>query len=191
MRGFCFLVLFLPALALASDNLEELRQCSQIVDDAERLACYDLSVAPKTSDIGNESRGFAWQTTIKIDPLTDAKVLTAVLNPKDGPVSKGLIVRCISSGELSIYLAWDDYLNDDNPRVITRFDKDDPWSLQWSKSTDQTATFAPRVKEFFERLLESSRLVARTVPYNESPVVLIFDTAGLEQALGKNINICR
>lgn len=51
-------------------------------------------------------------------------------------------------------------------------------------SSDNSATFYPGDhEELIKRLAVSKRLVARTQPYNESPVTAVFDLTSIREAV--------
>lgn len=191
MRNLWYLVLLFPVLALASDEFEAIKQCSHIEDDDKLIECFRAVMSSKTLEDGINPNRSAWKIRRDTDPLTDATRLVARLDIPDGIHRRSLIVRCNSSAPMDVYVIWDDYIADDRPWVTHRFDSEEARRSRWRVSNDNTATFAVSAWKFTKRLLESNRLVIRTVPYNESPVVLTFDTFGLEEALGENINICR
>ena len=131
-----------------------------------------------------------WTINESTNPLDDSTTVTASLNATEGVASSGLnpspfklVVRC-QSGQIEAFICWHEYLGDDSDdlsewkRVTYRFPPADAETRRWSISTDGNATFVPVPSLFLESLAGGERLVAQTIPYDQSPAMAIFDLNG-------------
>ncbi len=179
-------------VAQSDDEIaEELGMIRQVQSDTERLDAYDSFVdqlqeerveanASTDADTGD------WLAERSADPLTDETqvffVLMAAGGESRGSRNPALVVRQ-SGTQLEVFINWNDYLADDRQLVTHRLDDTDPVTLRWYVSTDNTASFYPSDKrELVRKMLDAERLVARTTPYNDSPVTVTFELKGFEVA---------
>lgn len=140
----------------------------------------------------NLKSGAEWLVSVKSDPITDLKRVTAKLEPNEASTSSrdtSLIIRCTPE-DLDIYVNFNDYLGD-SVSVISRVDKAQPNRMRWNISNDNTSAFYPKdTRILLRRLLQAERFVARTTPYNESTVTLVFEIGGLYNALAEYADVC-
>ena len=72
----------------------------------------------------------------------------------------------------------------DEADVLTRVGDEQALEREWNLSTDGQATFFPDNDiVFIKQLLEVDRLVAQVTPFLESPVTLVLDLTGLNNAI--------
>lgn len=74
--------------------------------------------------------------------------------------------------------------------VRLRFDSATPVSENWGEATDHAALFAPEPENFLDRLRTTDRLVLEFTPFNASPVILTFDTRGLQHHVNRLLDAC-
>ena len=85
---------------------------------------------------------------------------------------------------------WSDYLVDGQHSVTFRFPPTAAESGRWPVSTDNDSTFVPGTLEFLRKLTEHDQFVARTTPYNESPVTAVFDSSQATPAIAQVAETC-
>ena len=68
-------------------------------------------------------------------------------------------------------------------RVTYRFPPAEAQTEMWNVSTDRISTFVEDPIPFLRSVATSDRLVAQTVPYNESPTTAIFELGGAQDAV--------
>jgi hypothetical protein len=133
-----------------------------------------------------------WSVNDTKDPLDDSQVIYCVLLADSGegtyhdPVT--LVVRITRQNNetvYEIYINWNSYLADSNQEVFFRFDDGEALKEDSLKSTNSKATFFRNPKDIIQKLVNSSRFVARTTPYSESPITAVFDVSGLKEILAK------
>ena len=75
---------------------------------------------------------------------------------------------------------------------MIRIGREKSRTQQWGISTDSTATFAPEwAGELLKEMANADTFLAQVTPYNESPVIAIFDTRGMTNALKPLAETCR
>ena len=181
-------------MLIASDssavNKSEMANCAAMIDDLERLNCYDnlagraeldgpqLGV-PVIEGVGN------WIVNEKVNPIDDSKTVTLILYASDGVSRWGeaipFVARCQSSAT-EAYIRWGDYLGGE-ARVLTRVGSNKASTQRWTLSTDKQASFALQPIDLLKEMATADRFLAQVTPYNENPVTAIFLTSGLTNAL--------
>ena len=130
--------------------------------------------------------------------LDDSMTVNAILvvdsvSPTDrGPFNNDpirLIVRC-RSNTTDVYIEWATFLGLDDQSVTYRFPPADSRSERWGLSTTNQSTFVDRPIPFLRTLVESERLILRTVPYGESPYTARFNLQGAEFAIRPIADAC-
>lgn len=179
------------AAQTAEETQNELEAIRQVESDDERLEAYDEYVDDLLADRAAAEAAAGtdtghWEVERSADPLSDETQVFFMLMAGEGTNSYGrspaLMVRQQGS-KLDVYIVWNEYLSEDRQRVTYRIDAEDPETLRWNVSTDNTATFFPSGDlELVRNLLEADTFVVRTTPYNESPMTLTFDVRGFEAA---------
>jgi type VI secretion system protein VasI len=121
------------------------------------------------------------------DPLTDEATAIAMLEAESGanrfgtPI--GLLIRC-SNGSTELFIAWQDYLGSDSPRVQSRIGDAKPSDMRWNLSTSSDSTFYPKdAVAFVKSMFGESQFVAQTQPYSEGNVTAVFNITGIEEAV--------
>lgn len=167
----------------AADTGGEL--CTSIANDNDRLKCYDAAFKPPKAKT-NSSKIGKWNISETINPLDDTKRVILDVESSTGRSRWGkvptLILRC-QSNKTEMYILWDDYLGRDSQPVTIRVDSQGAVTLDWALSTDSKATFAPQPITLLKELLNSSKFIAQTIPYNSNPVTAVFDISGLDEAI--------
>ena len=162
--------------------------CVGIPENTKRLECFDREI--KTPEKKPKK---SWEVSEDINPLDDSKTVTMALAATEGVNSHGqppvLLIRC-KSKETEVFVAWRDYLGSE-AQVTTRIGQLEPKTQRWSMSTDSKATFYPgNDVQFVRSWIGQPRLVVRVTPYNENPVVAVFDLTSLEEALKPLREVC-
>lgn len=191
-----------PATAQESAGNEELYDRLQAIyekaDPVERLEAYDALVEALFESSGravpdreaSSSRSGSsvtdrWIVNVDTDPLSDETVVFFAVTASSGGNRYGeapvLALRHSGSAQ-DVYIVWHDYLAEERQIIEYRIGEGRTQRRGWPVSTDNEATFYPGdVGEFVRELAEAEGLVARTTPYNESPVTAVFDLSGLEE----------
>ena len=168
----------------------KLAKCAVIDGDLSRLECFDKLAKQNNLDgPQSETRLISdsgeWKVDVEVNPIDDSKTVTMILSAVSGRSSWdktiNLIARC-KSGKTQLYINWQDYLGSES-YVLTRVGKEKAVTRKWLISTDSKATFHPNSISFLKEMFTSSKLVAQTTPYGDSPVIAIFDTSGMENAI--------
>lgn len=164
--------------------------CASVDGDLSRLECFDKLAKQNNLDGPQSetkliSESGKWKVEVEVNPIDDSKTVTMVLPASSGESSWGktiyLIARC-KSGKTELYINWQDYLGSES-YVLTRVGKKEAVTRKWSLSTNSQASFHPNPISFLKEMLLSSKLVAQTTPYSDSPVTAIFDTSGMENSI--------
>jgi type VI secretion system protein VasI len=195
MKPLVAAVTVLTSLAIGApvqaQTPEALVKCAEVENDIARLDCYDAlaastasTVTPTASRIAGPEGG-AWTMLDEINPLDDSRTLAAGLQSTSttsgGPV---LLAMTCRSGMTGLVINWGDYLGPE-AIIVTRIDSDEPaFPLRWELSADSQQTVYPYdVVALIELLLAADRFVVQATPYNENPVVAVFDLAGIQNAI--------
>jgi hypothetical protein len=203
-------LLFVPALSATG-----VLRCHDISDSVERLACYDIETGRVPSgEADNEGEEEAvpatptptptptpapvpadaakWTVTTKVDPITDAKVIVAILPAGEGDSrlrkEAALILRC--SPRPSFYVDWDDFMSTENVLVLARFDDGPTSNSYWDISTNYESTFFTQPGLYFEKLAAADKLVVRATPHGETPATVTFDVRGFRAHVDEMMPLC-
>lgn len=181
------------SVAFASDSSSfsaQMERCfSNLSSDTD--AATEDSSAP---DIGK------WMISSDTNPLDDSKTTIASIDADegasrfDGPVR--LVARC-QSNKTEVYVVWHEYLGDDSQSVYeewkyvdVRVGEQKSQRQRWSISTDRKATFSPSAINLLKSMSSESRMVLQTTPYNESPMIAVFDLTGAGAAIKQVAETC-
>ncbi|HGV3496593.1 TPA: type VI secretion system-associated protein TagO [Klebsiella michiganensis] len=175
---------------------EKLIECRSEINGTARLSCYD-KLFPQ--DIKEEVVPAAlepaqnpgkWLTHITTSPVDDSKNVVLMLPSNDSirtpygeTVTPTIFVACREK-KTEVFINWDVYLGLEETSMLYRLDKQKAVERSWSISTDTKAVFySGRDIDFVKALMKADKMFARITPYNESPVSVTFDLAGLNSAL--------
>jgi type VI secretion system protein VasI len=128
-----------------------------------------------------------WRSAIKVDPMTDAKVVTLILGNENH--SRALVLRC-KGKDLDVYINWGAYVANRDPGtrnvdVIKRLGDGKPDKDYWTPANDHTATFhRGDHKRFVRELLAVDSAVFQVTPFNSPTLIAEFDVRGLANAIG-------
>ena len=198
------LAIFLISTCLFSSGLKnDLHKCSIINNTIERIDCFDAIVSKHNISAKTKTKPATgvnnWSVSETHDPMTDALKVTFVNISKNAKGKYGekvaLIVRCVSEEDPEMYINWNSYLGR-NVYVTSRFDNEKPMKLKWGMSTNSQSSFYPypyygSSEQVLEKFVQANKLVASTIPYNENPVVAIFDLGGFTKASNPYKDICK
>lgn len=168
------------------DIVGKLESIFQIPDDSNRLESYDqfaarLGISKKAeAENGDGTTENKWEVSVQKDPMDDSEKIFFML-PAETSSSYDQVVMFIryQNGSTDLFVAWDDYLSD-NTRMTIRFGDNDPYTENWSESSDNTAVFCRSPLSFIQKISEHDRLVMRITPYSEGPKTAVFDIRGLK-----------
>jgi type VI secretion system protein VasI len=168
--------------------------CTQIDDDAQRLACYDREFRPKPAPAAETGAG--WQVTVadaaaagegeaRVSRASDSNIACRLIEPR--PVV--MTVQCKDnvtsiSFETGCYMASSEYR--DYGYVTYQVDHSEARTAHMIAGPDNHSlgfwsgdTAIPFIRE----LLGKSRVSVKMTPYADEHVSTAFDLAGLEQAI--------
>lgn len=192
----CLAFLVLQSGALGAQPAET---CAGLVSDSERLSCYDRiyrSIAsppvPPTSSV--EDKG-DWQVSLSQSALDDTPTVVLrlesaneIARPFGGRGTGSLYLRCQENTTVAYFVFAGHFMSDiqGGGRVDYRIDDHKAQRTGMEVSSDNKALglwSGGSAIAFIKSLIGSRKLVIRATPFNESPVELTFNTAGLEAAL--------
>lgn len=136
-----------------------------------------------------------WETFDEIDPLTQKPEVAIFLSSNDG-LLPALGIRCQQS-ELELLVGW---TQDDNSPISEfpwisvqhRIDDDPIQDLEWSISTNGTATFLPygEIAYMIQKLYGAEEFVVQVIPDRSGPINAVFEPAGLYWAVKPVLEAC-
>ena len=134
-----------------------------------------------------------WIVSSKKSPIDDSITCIAEIDAvqyssddRNAQKRPTLILRN-AEGRVEAYIVWTRYLANSKIEVTVRFDNDKAVVDDWSTSTKGDAVFSPfPFGDFFDRVLDSKKLVVRLTPYGRNTETAIFDVSGLSGALGSS-----
>jgi type VI secretion system protein VasI len=185
------LLALVPKMGAQDEEIKKkIADCASIKEDATRLACYDriakdlllTKPLPNQSPVGTGK----WIINSETNPVDDSKTEMLTLTADEGKSNMGqpviLAIRC-KSKETHLFVAWGDYLGD-KAVVLVRIGDQKATTNNWTLSSNSQATFHPgNTVQFIKSLLEHNRLVVQVTPYNENPILAVFDISGLSEAI--------
>ena len=137
-----------------------------------------------------------WEVSTDLSKIDDSTSVTALLTASQ-PIGAGYkqaiptaVARC-KEGDLDFYIVWGMFIGSSKHPVTMRLDSDDAGIENWSVSTDHKATFySGNVNVLFEALTKAKKLMVRTTPYGESPVITSFDISGFSNVHPAILKAC-
>ncbi|HBR7910670.1 TPA: type VI secretion protein [Klebsiella pneumoniae] len=175
---------------------ENLLGCRSEINGTKRLACYDKLFPQDTKEevapaaVEPDPTPGKWLTHITTSPVDDSKNVVLMLPSNDSirtpygeTVTPTIFVACREK-KTEVFINWDVYLGLEETSMLYRFDKQKAVERRWLISTDTKAVFySGRDIDFVKAMVKADKMFARITPYNESPVSVTFDLAGLKSAL--------
>ncbi|MDC3365240.1 hypothetical protein OAV86_04200 [Pseudomonadales bacterium] len=112
-----------------------------------------------------------WTFNEITDPFTDELITTYTNFP--------LFIRCKDT-DLGIYVAYDDFLSNDDVKVMYRFDKEKAVESEWSVSTEGTSVFVgiSEKADFFRKVINSEELILNVYDYKNTSHFKSIDLTG-------------
>lgn len=201
--------IFLATRAHAQDPKSEIVKCAAIAGATERLACFD-ALAHVLGGLDRGGGGGAgraagtpatgatgeWRVSTKTSLIDNSQNVFLTLDANEsitglgGRVQPTLIIRC-KEGRTDAAVIWGVYLGLDTTSVLTRLDEEKATTALWDISTDNKATFHQRAEKFLRQLVGHQKLLAEVIPYGESPALVTFSIAGLDEAAKPLREACR
>lgn len=176
------------------------KQCSEIVNNEERLSCYDFLFKPAqlvddTDDFGEwkirtEKSKFDDSLKVFLHVRKTNSVTDRFGNDKD----IALVLRC-QENTTSAFFVFDTFMSDNNGRGIVeyRLDKDKKKTVSMTESGDNQALGLWRggsAIPFIRQLLNKKAMVVRATPFSESPMTIEFNISNLENAIKPLAEAC-
>lgn len=168
-------------------------QCVSVVDDKERLDCYDRAFKPKEPESTNSLIG-KWTVHEDSSKLDDSKSVTLSVDSDEpvrgrfgGSEAGTLIVRC-KENTTSLYIIWaGNFMSDlqGRGRVDYRIDTQPARHAGMDASTDNMALGlwnGGASIPLINKLMDANKFYVRATPFNESPVEMTFTVTGLKDA---------
>ena len=173
---------------LYNELIIELQNASKNKNNVERLKTYDQITANHKISLEDNLLEIKWIDSSSTNPLDDSRTIIFMLKADSGESIFGKRIYLVlrnQSGEAELYINWSSYLGSE-VYVTTRIDKEPVNTEEWQLSTDNEASFYPQnVVEFIRRLKEAQTFVVKATPYNEDPIIAIFDMRGLADIINK------
>jgi type VI secretion system protein VasI len=189
----------MPTFAQSAPTKTDIQKCGKIDDDLSRLACFDalhVRVQGATS-VPSPAKGVGlWVVSGERSKIDDSPTVTALLAASQ-PIGIGyrqasptIVARC-KEGDIDVYIVWDVFIGTGDQQVTMRLDSDDARVDTWSVSTDHKATFyAGDRNVLLEALTKAKKLVVRTTPFGESPVITTFNISGFANVRPAILKAC-
>lgn len=179
----------------AQTERSSIARCAAIGGPTQRLVCYDslakrLGVAaPAVSTPPAGVSTGKWKVRMETSPIDDSKNAYASIDANEtipsmiSRVRPSLMLRC-KEKTTEAYITWNVFIGTDETDVLTRLDSETAVKSAWSISTDHEATFyGGNDISFIKQLFGHRKFLAQVTPYGESPVIVTFDVAGIEEAV--------
>ena len=136
---------------------------------------------PEVTDKGN------WNVHESVNPVNDTKTTMLSLTAESGKSKWGkapdLVIRC-KSNETNLYIRWNNFLNTNDVKVLTRIGNKKAETKEWDISSSRETSFYPASSvKFIRRMLEYDKFLAQVTPYGKSPITAVFDTSGMKNAI--------
>ena len=196
-------VLALLPFTVCAQTEQSMAQCVAIMDDLERLACYDehaisvglevtalIPIEPGTLTVSTDVNTAADPSA---NPSAEPSTVTITSYPVSGTSSEGdaitMVMRC-RRNRTELYIRWQDYLGS-WAYVRTRVGDDDRGTRQWNLSADARSSYYPRgTVGFIEDMIEAGSAEFEVTPYVQDPVTAVFDMSELGNAIGPLREAC-
>ncbi len=196
-------VLALLPFTVCAQTEQSMAQCVAIMDDLERLACYDehaisvglevtalIPIEPGTLTVSTDVNTAADPSA---NPSAEPSTVTITSYPVSGTSSEGdaitMVMRC-RRNRTELYIRWRDYLGS-WAYVRTRVGDDDRGTRQWNLSADARSSYYPRgTVGFIEDMIEAGSAEFEVTPYVQDPVTAVFDMSELGNAIGPLREAC-
>lgn len=189
------LVLIALFIMFSTQILNAQEECTGIVDDNARLACYDLAFGAKDTTRDQRNEFGQWNKRVETSDMTDEKNVFLSLSSsnnirgrygKSGPAQ--LYFRCMENTTAVLVILNENFLSDIQGYGVVqyRLDKEPMNKIRMSASTDNEALGLWRGNQaipFIKSVLDNKQLIIRATPYNESAVTATFDIRGIEAAI--------
>ncbi len=196
-------VLALLPFTVCAQTEQSMAQCVAIMDDLERLACYDehaisvglevtalIPIEPGTLTVSTDVNTAADPSA---NPSAEPSTVTITSYSVSGTSSEGdaitMVMRC-RRNRTELYIRWRDYLGS-WAYVRTRVGDDDRGTRQWNLSADARSSYYPRgTVGFIEDMIEAGSAEFEVTPYVQDPVTAVFDMSELGNAIGPLREAC-
>ena len=156
---------------------------------------------PAAADTSPPTSEATWKVEREVDPILDTMNITASLGASGEKKSffgdgKFVVLQCRESA-LELYIIWGRFgalgrsrRDASGQHVTWRFDKNEPRTEPWGRSTNDNATFAPKPAEFARRITEHQRLAARTHPNKGGSLTAVFDLSKARPVVEEVMGAC-
>lgn len=173
------------------------KACSQVEDDAKRLACYDaiLSDASQADTaVDDDGKIAGWMVREETNPIDDkvsvtiARMSDEEYNTKYGSDKAVLAIACLE-GEYRAWFAFrGSHLPKDEAPVTIRLDRDEP-SVHLLSPSDNRKAYGmwdqKRVASFIDSLTGRQKIAVRAFDDDGRRIETVFSLSGLDKALPK------
>lgn len=181
---------FMGAVSVAQPD-----QCIDIQNDLDRLACYDREVG-RTPTVEPIVEGeHAWSVRSETSEMTDDTNVYMAVRSEDPPQCRFgnqdavmLMIRCLEN-RTSIFFHTGCHMTDSSYSnygdVDIRLDDDPAETVSMNSTTTNDALIVSsgRAIKLAKKMFGKKRLLARMMPYGESPMTTRFDISGTEEAI--------
>jgi hypothetical protein len=149
---------------VAAQSALEIKSCKALIDDAQRLRCFDGLFAEKSAKSTSQPKAGLGSWSIDESKSFDASTqIAAVLAGKDGSV---LALRCKEHLTDALFTKSLTYFGLSPIKVQVSVDDGQPIESMWSTSSDGQAAFVPSPIPFIRALTENGKLFIRAYGYS-------------------------
>jgi type VI secretion system protein VasI len=198
---FIIFSLFIGGASAESNVPEQLAQCQNIAEDAQRLGCFDQigksKDAAKIENAEPQSVG-KWEVSTDKSPIDDSKNVFVYLSAEDQirgqfhqAITPSLAIVCREK-KTDLYIDWSTFLGIESTRVLTRLDTKKATTRSWLLSTNNKATFySGQTIAFIKELMKSEKIFVQVTPYGDNAAQTTFDLTGLSNAIKPLREACK
>lgn len=165
--------------------------CKKITADTARLKCFDEIGSSRTSEADKNDPALKaeWRYVVDKSPLDDSPQVMATLKSKEGAV---LVLRCKEKYTEAVFIPEGFFIGGTGNTipVIVRIDETPPTTVQWSKSTNDRAAFAPNAIKFIRLLPDNGKLFLRATGFQGRQADGSFDLRDVSVARSKIEDAC-
>ncbi len=202
---FVAIVLIWPfGKALSAEQDREMAQCAAVENNVSRLNCFDELARKRGVDkpiVQSVTKG-EWLVQTEISKIDDSTIVYLSVDSKDsflgryGKQQKANLVIVCQERRTHLYLKLGDYFLADSGgfgNITYRIDKRKAKSVEIQESTDHSALGLWRGNgiRLIREMFGASTFLAQVTPFNESPITLEMNIAGLETAISPLRKACQ
>jgi hypothetical protein len=187
--GAVFLMASVTASAQPASKNQAAQHCTTIVDERQRLQCFDDLYSAKPGNPSaavNSIAESAWSIVESKSPTDGSTQISAGMVVRDA----ALILRCREQNTEAAFSTKFTNLGDKPVTVRFRINSEDPIKEAWRPSMDGRAAFAPNPENFIRALPDSGRVFIRAIDADGKDKDANFILSGVSEIRDKIARAC-